>query len=244
MKISQLLTVAAIAATAVLSPVRVSATTDSPQAESHAEAITDDARLARAMGTVLGSAVKQSIDQFVLAGMPVDRQLVLQTLMAYVEGQPTGYDLRSADEFISDYLARRRAATNVILSDETQQAFLAEAAAVEGAVTMPSGLVFRVITEGEGVMPTDGDSVSVDYVGRLSDGTVFDATESPVVFTVGNLVPGFVEGLKMMKPGGTYEVTFPASLGYGAEGVPGAIPGNAALQFTVQMHEVMHNKAS
>lgn len=239
MKLIKLLSVAAIAATAVINPLQLKAANDTVAPDT-TEGISDDARLARAMGTVLGSAVKQSIDHFVLAGMPVDRQLVVQTLLAYLDGQPTGYDLQSADEFISDYLARRRAAATQTMSEESQQAFLSEAAAAEGAVTMPSGMVFRVITEGEGVMPVEGDSVSVDYVGRLSDGTVFDATDSPVIFNVGNLVPGFVEGLKMMKPGGTYEVTFPASLGYGAEGIPGAIPGNAALQFTVVMHEVMH----
>ena len=88
-------------------------------------------------------------------------------------------------------------------------------------------------------MPRRDDSVSVFYVGRLSDGTVFDATDDPVVFPLPDLTPGLAEGITMMRPGGKYRVTIPASQAYGEEGIPGIIPGRAALQFIVELIEVV-----
>ncbi len=53
------------------------------------------------------------------------------------------------------------------------------------------------------------------------------------------MTPGFSEGLKLMKPGGRYRIVMPASLGYGPDGIPGAIPGNAALDFTVELISIL-----
>ncbi|MDE6629141.1 MAG: FKBP-type peptidyl-prolyl cis-trans isomerase, partial [Muribaculaceae bacterium] len=81
--------------------------------------------------------------------------------------------------------------------------------------------------------------VKVTYTGKLSDGTVFDQPERPVQFPVSNLVPGFTEGLKLMKPGGTYRLFIPATLGYGDLGAGGVIPPGAALDFTVTLLEIV-----
>ena len=96
-------------------------------------------------------------------------------------------------------------------------------------------MVLEVITEGEGAMPAMTDTASVFYVGRLSDGTVFDATDDAVDFRVGDLTPGLAEAITMMRPGGKYRVTIPSSQAYGEEGIPGIIPGRAALQFIVEL---------
>lgn len=104
---------------------------------------------------------------------------------------------------------------------------------------LPSGLVFEVITEGEGTSPTIDNRVRLLYTGRLADGTVFDQTERPVDFPLRGLVPGFSEGLSLMKPGGTYRLFIPPSLGYGEEGAAGTIPPNAAIDFQVQLLEIL-----
>ncbi len=88
-------------------------------------------------------------------------------------------------------------------------------------------------------MPADTDRVQLMYTGRFYDGTVFDATGSPISFGVNEVTPGFSEGLKLMKPGGRYRIVMPASLGYGPDGIPGAIPGNAALDFTVELISIL-----
>ena len=125
------------------------------------------------------------------------------------------------------------------LSLQSQADYLADQRAREGVIETPSGLLFEVITEGEGATPTDADRVSVTYAGRLSDGTVFDSTERPVQFPVANLVPGFTEGLKMMKAGGEYRIIIPAALGYGDKGAAGVIPPGAVLDFTIRLLDVV-----
>ncbi len=99
----------------------------------------------------------------------------------------------------------------------------------------PSGVVLEVLTEGEGAMPDADDSVRISYVGFLSDGSIFDATDDPVIFPLAELTPGLAEGLAMMRPGGRYRVTIPSAMAYGEQGIPGIIPGRAALQFRVEM---------
>ena len=107
--------------------------------------------------------------------------------------------------------------------------------------TTASGLQFQVLDEGTGVQPTEADIVLVNYTGRLEDGTVFDSTEGkqPAAFPVTGVIPGFTEGLKMMKKGGKYRLRIPPELGYGAEGAGGGvIPPNATLNFEVELLEV------
>ena len=106
-------------------------------------------------------------------------------------------------------------------------------------VKTASGLVFETLVEGVGEHPVLNGKVKLLYTGRLSDGTVFDSTEEPVIFDVARLVKGFTEGLLLMRPGGIYRLFIPAELGYGARGIEGAIPGNAALDFEVKLLEVI-----
>ena len=104
-------------------------------------------------------------------------------------------------------------------------------------VTTESGLQFRVVTEGEGPHPAPTDIVLIDYTGTLEDGTVFDTSEGrqPVPLPVMGSIPGFAEGLQMMRKGGTYRLRIPSELAYGATGAGDAIPPNADLQFEVTL---------
>ena len=89
-----------------------------------------------------------------------------------------------------------------------------------------------------GAAPQPGGAVRVSYEGRLADGTVFDAAAEPVGLPVSQLVPGFTEALLLMRAGGRYRFWIPAPLAYGERGVPGVIPPNAELDFTVTLHGV------
>lgn len=123
---------------------------------------------------------------------------------------------------------------------QKQAEFLAQQAARPGVVTTPSGLIFEVITPGEGVTPTTNDTVKVKYTGRLANGKVFDSSGDNVVeFPVARLIKGFSEGLTMMKPGGTYRLFIPANIGYGERGAGNDIPPGAALDFTVTLVEIV-----
>lgn len=193
-----------------------------------------------AAATVLGTALKSSIDNIENLGVKLDREQLKHMLNAIVDGAKPEYTYEQAYTIIDDaVVSQQRHYVDSVFSKEAQQAFLDKAAAEEGAVVTPSGLVFKVIVEGEGVTPAMGDDVVVNYVGALSDGSEFDRSSSPVTFDVDRVVPGFSEGLKMMRPGGRYRIVIPASLGYGERGVPGDIPPNAALDFTVDMLQVV-----
>ncbi|PWG02653.1 FKBP-type peptidyl-prolyl cis-trans isomerase [Sphingosinicella humi] len=104
-------------------------------------------------------------------------------------------------------------------------------------VTTESGLQFRVVSEGEGPHPAPTDIVLIDYTGTLEDGTVFDTSEGrqPVPLPVMGSIPGFAEGLQMMRKGGTYRLRIPSELAYGATGAGDAIPPDADLQFEVTL---------
>ncbi|MDE6098672.1 MAG: FKBP-type peptidyl-prolyl cis-trans isomerase [Muribaculaceae bacterium] len=234
MNFRKIIAIAAVAAIAFIGTTDVSAKKQKANAEE-----ADGYRLERAMGTVLGTALNRSVEQISSMGIKVDRENVIAAVLKVLDGKDTGFTLPEADALIGEYVDSVRREANKPYDEESQAEFLAKAALEPGATVMPSGLVFRIITEGEGAMPGDNDSVRLLYSGSLSNGGVFDSTDEPVVFTVQNLVLGFSEGLKMMKPGGIYEITFPAALGYGEGGIPGAIPGNAALKFRVELIEVL-----
>jgi FKBP-type peptidyl-prolyl cis-trans isomerase FkpA len=120
------------------------------------------------------------------------------------------------------------------------QAAAPPAAQEPPAIATASGLRFQVLAPGTGRRPRAGDAVLVTYEGRLGDGTVFDAAAQPVGLPVSDLVPGFTEALLMMNEGGRYRFRIPPALAYGAEGVPGTIPPDAELDFTLTLIRVGH----
>ena len=122
---------------------------------------------------------------------------------------------------------------STIAAKGTPEQFLAWNANQPGVKTTDSGLQYRVLEEGEGAKPTDADVVLVNYKGELRDGTVFDQNErSP--FPVAQVVPGFSEGLKLMKKGGKVRLWIPPALGY-KDAETGPIPANSVLIFDVEL---------
>ena len=188
-----------------------------------------------AAATVFGAYVGETLYRMQAAGLPIDIDSFTSALGKVLKKEPTGFTPDQADRYMSSVMEELRASVADTVSLASQQEYLRQQASRKGVVTTPSGLLFEVVTEGEGNMPQSGDKVTITYAGRLADGTMFDRSEQPVEFDVDRLVPGFTEGLKMMKPGGVYRIYIPASLGYGAEGIPGAIPGNAALVFDIKL---------
>jgi len=109
------------------------------------------------------------------------------------------------------------------------------------STTTASGLEYIEVVAGTGATPTVDSQVTVHYSGYLaSDGTKFDSSVDrgePATFRAGDLVPGFTEGLLLMKVGGKARFIIPPDLGYGVNGRPPAIPGNSTLIFDVEMIE-------
>jgi len=107
-----------------------------------------------------------------------------------------------------------------------------------GVVTLPSGLQYKVITEGKGKSPSLSSTVTTHYSGKLLDGTEFDSSYKrgqPATFRVSGVIKGWTEALLLMKEGSKWELYVPSELAYGGRGVVGVIPPNATLIFEVEL---------
>lgn len=121
------------------------------------------------------------------------------------------------------------------------QQFMDKNAKETGVVTLPSGLQYKVIEAGKGDAPTANDTVTVNYEGKLINGTVFDSSYKrgqPATFKVGQVIKGWQEALQLMKPGATWMLYIPANLAYGPQGSMGAIGPNETLIFKVDLMSV------
>lgn len=123
------------------------------------------------------------------------------------------------------------------------KAFLEKNGKQPGVMTTASGLQYKVVREGPagGPHPTPEDEVKVNYEGTLLDGTVFDSsykTGMPVIFVLGRLIPGWVEGIQLMKPGDEFLLYVPSALAYG-DADTGRIPPGSTLVFKIELLGVL-----
>lgn len=134
------------------------------------------------------------------------------------------------------WLANRGTAEVVALKGSNAQ-FLSWNKSRPGVVETASGLQYKVLKAGEGPRPTQADLAGVMYVGRLRDGTVFDASQQPVPFPLsGGAVPGFLEALKLMPKDAKYRVWIKPELAYGERSPdPAKIPNGSVLIFDIDM---------
>lgn len=187
-------------------------------------------------GVLVGLSVAERVESMQKMGMPVDGIKTIELICSLLSGSlQSSMTSEQANEYLNNYVASKMKPEPDTVALAAEQAFVNGVAKLDGAETLPSGVVLVTMIDGVGECPVVGDDVMVSYEGRLSDGTVFDSTETPIAMTVGKLVPGFNQGLLKMRPGGTYRLVIPAEMGYGADGIPGVIPGNAALDFTVKL---------
>jgi FKBP-type peptidyl-prolyl cis-trans isomerase FklB len=118
------------------------------------------------------------------------------------------------------------------------EAFLAANKEKEGVVTLPSGLQYKILTEGNGPKPTASDTVVCNYKGTLINGTEFDSSYKrgkPATFPVGRVIKGWTEALQLMPVGSKWQLFIPADLAYGANGAGGDIGPNSTLIFEVDL---------
>ncbi len=155
--------------------------------------------------------------------------------------------MRSVEQLLVLFLFITGVAIAACSDKDTKASGEAKPAAVAAvpatAVTTPSGLSYVDLVVGNGPQPTAGKAVKVHYTGWLENGTKFDSSVDrgePFVFTVGvgEVIPGWDEGVMTMKVGGKRRLTVPSKLGYGAAGAGGVIPPNATLIFEVELLDV------
>lgn len=175
-------------------------------------------------------------------GMELDMKafnLAVEDVMKGKESRLKDEDIRNAFQKISEELMKKqvaKAGENVKIGQE----YLDKNKKKQGVLVTKSGLQYRVIKEGAGVTPKATDLVKVHYRGTLIDGTEFDSSykrNQPAEFPLNQVIPGWTEGLQLMKAGSKYELVIPSALGYGERGNQ-SIPGNSVLIFEVELLEV------
>jgi FKBP-type peptidyl-prolyl cis-trans isomerase len=171
----------------------------------------------------------------------------LNALYMAINDLATGVTPRMTDQEMQDaqqaYVLKRQQKMAVMASENQAKGdgYLASNKAKDGVVTVDSGLQYEILREGKGAQPTANDTVKVHYAGTLIDGTTFDSSyvrNEPANFPIKGVIPGFSEGLKLMKEGAKYRFVIPSALAYGAQG-PGPIGPNQVLIFEVELLEVL-----
>ena len=133
---------------------------------------------------------------------------------------------------------------DAVKNKATGDTYLAANAQKPGVKKLPSGLQYKVVTEGAGDSPKETDRVSVIYRGTFIDGTEFDSTAKnggkPATFGMKGVIAGWTEALMMMKPGAKWQLAIPASLAYGDTRRPGnpPIPAGSTLLFDVELVKI------
>lgn len=133
-------------------------------------------------------------------------------------------------------MAKRQAEGKANL--EEGKAYMAKNAKNPDVKTLDNGIQYKVIKSGKGKSPKDGDTIFAHYQGSFIDGTVFDSSYkrgTPLKFQMGNVIKGWGEVLKHMKPGDKWETVIPSNLAYGEKGAGERIGANKTLLFTIEL---------
>ena len=171
-----------------------------------------------------------------------------QAVKDVLQGNDLKVKSSEAQQIVQEFFAAQEQKINTQrqeagkMAKEAGEKYLAENAKKEGVITLPSGLQYQVLKEGNGKKPSAKDSVRCHYEGFLIDGTVFDSSVQrgePAVFGLQQVIAGWTEGLQLMQEGAKYRFFIPYRLAYGEGGAGGSIPPYAALIFDVELIEVM-----
>jgi FKBP-type peptidyl-prolyl cis-trans isomerase FklB len=180
-------------------------------------------------------------------GLEIDPELVVKGVL---DAQAGFEPLMTPEEMRRALTELKQRAAAVAKQQREEQAaknlaegkvFLAENAGKEGVRTLPSGLQYQVLSEGEGDPPAATDTVTVHYRGTLIDGSEFDSSYGrgqPATFPLDGVIPGWTEGLQLMRPGARYRLFLPPELAYGERGGGPKIGPNSALVFEVELLSV------
>jgi FKBP-type peptidyl-prolyl cis-trans isomerase FklB len=188
----------------------------------------------------IGLQIGQQLKRQGLTGL--DTEAIALAIEDVLQGNNLRVSMEDMQVAATAYQNERNA-EKLAAATENQAAgekFLEENSTREGVVVLDSGLQYRVVKAGTGEPPTETDTVTVHYRGRLLDGTEFDSSYSrgaPTELGVGQVIPGWQEALQLMGVGSKWEVWIPASLAYGAQGA-GTIGPNETLHFDIELVEI------
>ncbi len=192
-------------------------------------------KISYAWGMVLGQQLRA------MGVTYINKEDFDEAVHAAFDGKETKLSLEDANKIIQEYLqelTEKKAAEIKAVG----QKFLEENKKNANVKETASGLQYVVEKEGTGAQPSATDEVTVHYTGKLLDGTVFDSSVNrgePATFPLNRVIPGWTEGVQLMKEGAKYTFFIPSDLAYGPQGVPNAIPPHSTLIFDVELIKVV-----
>ena len=204
------------------------------------EPSTDLEKLSYSLGIILGERIQNDFGE-------LDPQFVLEGLKDSKDPNSWKLDRPAINKAVQDAQTKVRAEQQRQVEAMSEanlksgEAFLADNAKQDGVTVTASGLQYKVLAEGSGDSPKATDTVKVHYEGRLISGDVFDssiARGEPVSFPLNGVIPGWSEGVQLMKVGSKFQFTIPSALAYGSAGT-GPIPPNSVLVFDVELLEIV-----
>jgi FKBP-type peptidyl-prolyl cis-trans isomerase len=217
----------------------------------------DTADVSYLQGLSMGTRFAQQFNYFYQQlGVDIDRNLFMSEFKKAFLADSAA-DVMIDQQLLNSIMERAQAraeerkmeelnkAPEAIANRKAGEAFIDSVKKADPSVKVtPSGLAYKVINAGAGDSITDKDQVAVIYKGTLTNGTVFDDSKGEArTFSPRNVVPGFSEGLKMMKKGAKYMLYIPGDLAYGVKGQPYAKIGpNETLVFEVEVADVNATK--
>ena len=170
-----------------------------------------------------------------------------QAVKDMIDGKEPQVPAAEAQQIVEDFFQKQEERQRAEAAEKYKGAksegekYLSENAKKEGVTTLPSGLQYQVLKEGNGKSPKATDKVVCHYEGMLIDGTMFDSSiqrGEPATFPLNGVIAGWTEGLQLMKEGAKYRFFIPYQLGYGERGAGASIPPFATLGFDVELIEV------
>jgi len=190
-----------------------------------------------ALGIEFGADLKNWIDS---SGINPNVDEFIKGIKDKITGAKTRITSEQAGELI-DKAFSAITEEKTAAAKQAENSFLAENAKKPGIKITASGLQYEIINETTGRKPQANSTVVVHYEGRLIDGTVFDSSYergTPWETNIGNVIPGWTEGIQMMSIGSKFIFYIPSNLAYGDNGVQGIIPPFSTLIFTVELFDI------
>ena len=228
------------------------ATTETPTTEttavemsSEAANMTEEQKRAYALGANAAGFLTRSFPEFDAWGMSIDRELIKQGFNDMLD-EKTMLNKEQMQTVLMQFQSEIQTKVTEIEQQQAEatlaanKTFMEQHAAQDGVMVTESGLQYRIISEGTGPLPGADDVVRVHYKGTLVDGSEFDSSYSrgePIDFPLGRVIPGWVEGIQLVREGGKIELVMGPDLGYGSQATA-TIPANSALVFEVELLKI------
>jgi len=191
--------------------------------------------LSYSLGMMIGSQFKDMNLNY------LDMSVYTKAIEDVLAGKKLKFEMMEAQIFLQTYFTKqqeRELQTNL----EKGQKFLSENKTKDGVIETPSGLQYKIITEGTGPMATAIDTVEVHYLGTLIDGTKFDSSYDrgeTTTFPLNGVIRGWTEGLQLIPEGSKAMFYIPSELAYGEHGRPPIIKPNSTLIFEIELIKVI-----